>query len=335
MRQSRPPLVRMQHIDREIRSARYPNCSRVAGYFDVSRKSIQRDIDFMRFRLHAPIEYDRKKRGYIYIGDWTLDPTSFLDHQELEALAATSKVLAPYNGTPYYDEVSRAIDKLMQYLPATCSGDTLFEIYSFENPAPSTQVDEGVFALLERAMRNRQKVTMIYRSSSRNATTERTVQPYRLHFDQSVATWYLIAYCENRCDIRTFAVCRIHDINITTDHFVIPDSFSITDYLQKAFQQTNGIREYDIAIHFTPYQSQWIREHCWHPTQEIQEHDDGSLTLTLKVSALEAVKRWVMRYGAQAEVLEPEELRDMVKLEVREMGAVYGNGVSDVKNTKL
>jgi proteasome accessory factor B len=319
----------MQHIDREIRSNRYPTCSRIAGYFDVSRKSIQRDIDFMRFSLRAPIEYDRKKRGYTYIGEWKLDPTSFLDHQESEALAATSKVLTQYNGTPYYNEVSRAIDKLMQYLPASCSGETLLDIYSFDNPAPATQVDEGVFALLDRAARNRQKVTMIYRASSRNATTERTVHPYRLHFDQSGATWYLIAYCEYRHDIRTFAVCRIHDLKITSDHFVIPDSFSITDYLQKAFQQTNGNREYDISIRFTPYQSQWIREHRWHPTQEIHEHDDGALTLTLKVSALEAVKRWVMRYGAQAEVLQPEELREMIKMEVREMDVVYGKNDSN------
>ncbi|NTV06820.1 MAG: WYL domain-containing protein, partial [Chlorobiaceae bacterium] len=39
---------------------------------------------------------------------------------------------------------------------------------------------------------------------------------------------------------------------------------------------------------------------------------------------LDAVKRWIMHYGAQAEVLEPKELRDMVRLEVREMGEVYG-----------
>jgi len=325
MRRSRPPLVRIQHIDRELRSNRYPNCTRIARYFDVSCKSIQRDIDFMRDMFHAPIDYDRKKRGYFYTEEWVLDPSSFLDQQEMEALAVTFRVLSQYSGTPYYEEISRAIEKLMQYLPVSFTEDGLFEVYSFENPVAASSIDKEIFSLLERAVRNCLKVTMTYNVSSRREITERTVQPYRLHYDQSGATWYLIAFCEIRQEVRTFAICRIHNLLITSDHFTIPDSFSISEYLEKAFDQTTGHAVYDITIRFTPYQSQWIREHRWHPTQQLVENDDGSATLKLTVGALDAVKRWVMRYGAQAEVIEPQELRDMVSQEVREMGEVYGN----------
>ncbi|RPJ78383.1 MAG: WYL domain-containing protein, partial [Deltaproteobacteria bacterium] len=52
--------------------------------------------------------------------------------------------------------------------------------------------------------------------------------------------------------------------------------------------------------------------------------EDGSVTLNLNVAALDAVKRWVMRYGKEAEVLEPRELRMMVMEEVKKMGKVYG-----------
>ncbi|HWQ88473.1 MAG TPA: WYL domain-containing protein, partial [Desulfitobacteriaceae bacterium] len=55
----------------------------------------------------------------------------------------------------------------------------------------------------------------------------------------------------------------------------------------------------------------------------IEEHENGSITLHMKVSALDAVKRWVMRYGKEAEVVEPEELRDMIRVEVTKMGAIY------------
>ena len=66
MRQSRPPLVRMQYLHQQLQSNHYPNCSRVAEYFEVSSKSIRRDVDYMRDLLHAPIEYNKKKRGYYY-----------------------------------------------------------------------------------------------------------------------------------------------------------------------------------------------------------------------------------------------------------------------------
>jgi predicted DNA-binding transcriptional regulator YafY len=279
----------------------------------------------MRDMFHAPIDYDRKKRGYFYTEEWVLDPSSFLDQQEMEALAVTFRVLSQYSGTPYYEEISRAIEKLMQYLPVSFTEDGLFEVYSFENPVAASSIDKEIFSLLERAVRNCLKVTMTYNVSSRREITERTVQPYRLHYDQSGATWYLIAFCEIRQEVRTFAICRIHNLLITSDHFTIPDSFSISEYLEKAFDQTTGHAVYDITIRFTPYQSQWIREHRWHPTQQLVENDDGSATLKLTVGALDAVKRWVMRYGAQAEVIEPQELRDMVSQEVRELGEVYGN----------
>lgn len=314
----------MQHIDRELRGNRYPNCTRIAQHFEVSCKSIQRDIDFMREMLNAPIEYDSRKKGYFYREPWRFDPSSFLNRQELEALAATSKVLVQYQGTPYYEEVSRALEKLMHSLQVSCSGDGVFDIYSFDTPAPACEVDQDDFALIDQAVRNRVKVSMVYKSSSRQAVTERIVHPYRIHYDQGSGTWYLIAFCEYRNEVRTFVICRIQHLRLTDDRFSVPVTFIIDHYLQQAFNLTSGGADYDDVIHFTPYQSQWIREHRWHSTQQIEEREDGSITLHMKVSALDAVKRWVMRYGKEAEVVEPEELRDMIREEIMGMGEVYG-----------
>lgn len=322
MRQSRPPLVRMQHIDRELRNNCYPNCTSVARYFETSRKTIQRDIEYMRDMLDAPIEYDKKKKGCFYNKEWTFLPSAFLDRQEAEALKATKKVLSQYQGTPYYQEISSALDKVLQYLPASCSENGILDIYSFEQ-APSSEIDTKSFTLLDEAIRNSRKIAIAYRAPSKQAKTERTVHPYRLHYDQSKSTWYLIAFCELRQATRTFAVNRIRSITPCATGFTIPESFSIEKYLEQTFDQCAGVEEQAIVIRFTPYQSQWIKEHRWHPTQQIEEHEDGSITLHMKVSALDAVKRWVMRYGKEAEVVEPEELRDMIRDEVRVMGEIY------------
>jgi len=312
----------MQHIDRELRNNCYPNCTTVARYFEASRKTIQRDIEYMRDLLQAPIEYDKKKTGYFYNKEWTFLPSAFLDRQEAEALKATKKVLSQYQGTPYYQEISSALDKILQYLPASHSENGILDIYSFEQPA-SSEIDTKSFTLLDEAIRNSRKIAIAYRAPSKQAETERTVHPYRLHYDQSKSTWYLIAFCELRQATRTFAVNRIRSIAPCATGFTIPESFSIEHYLEQTFDQCTGVEEYAIAICFTPYQSQWIKEHRWHPTQQIEEHEDGSITLHMNVSALDAVKRWVMRYGKEAEVLEPEELRDMIRDEVRVMGEMY------------
>lgn len=322
MRQSRPPLVRMQHIDRELRNNGYPNCNRVARHFEVSSKSIQRDIEYMRDMLNAPIDYDKKKKGYFYKQHWTFLTSAFLDRHEAEALIATKKVLSRYQGTPYYQEISSALDKVLQYLPPSHSENGILDIYSFEQPS-SAEIDTKSFMLLDEAIRNSRKVAITYHAPSKQEKTERTVHPYRLHYDHSKSTWYLIAYCELRQATRKFAVTRIRSITPCATGFTIPESFSIDNYLEQAFDQCAGVEVYAIAICFTPYQAQWIKEQRVHSTQKIEEHEDGSITLYMHVGALDAVKRWVMRYGKEAEVLEPQELRDMVRLEVREMGERY------------
>ncbi len=331
MKQSRPPLVRIQFIDQQLKENRYPNCSSVAGYFEVSTKSIQRDIEYMRDVLHAPIAYDQKLRGYFYeTPGWGFLPAAIWEQAEAEALMATKKVLAQYQGTPYYDEVCRALDKVRQYLPENSAADEFFKVYSIEQ-STALAVEPRTFATLETAIRSRLKITMTYRASWNQEVTERTVHPYTLRYSPVRETWYLIGFCELRNDIRTFALGRIRTISRTSKRFAVQDGFSLDTYLDKTFEQVHENELQTVSIRFTPYQAQWIREHRWHPTQSVAEHENGGLTLTMKVGALEAIRRWIMRYGSEAEVLEPQELREMIKYELATMGMMY----EDVRAVKL
>lgn len=323
MRQSRPPLVRMQYMHQQLQSNRYPNCTRVAEYFEVSSKSIQRDVDYMRDLLHAPIGYNQKKRGYYYEKPgWDFLPSTLLERGEAAALIATKKVLAQCQGSPFYDEVGRALDKMRQYLPDSSDVNEFLNIYSFEKPSPPA-FDPRFFATIEDAIRSRLKITITYRASWNQEVTERTIHPYMFHYSQMQDTWYLIGYCELRDNIRTFAISRIRTLSPGTKHFTIPDSFSFETYIENTFDQIHDNEPENVAIRFSPFQSQWIREHRWHHTQEVEELPDGSMILKMKVGALDAVKRWVMRYGSEAEALEPLELREMIKHELLATGRMY------------
>lgn len=331
MRQSRPPLVRIQYLDQQLKENRYPNCTEVARYFEVSSKSIQRDIDYMRDMLQAPIAYDMKKRGYYYEKPgWAFLPAAIWERREAESLMATRKVLARYQGTPYYDEVCRALDKVRQYLPEQSAADGFFDVYSIEQTT-SLPVDPKLFATVESAIRGKLKLSMSYRASWNQSVTERTVHPYLFRYSQVRETWYLIAFCELRNDIRTFALGRIRTLALTSKRFTIAKGFSLDGYIDKTFDQIHKDELHDVAIRFTPYQSQWIREHRWHPTQVIEEHRNGGLTLRMRVGALDAIRRWIMRYGSEAEVLEPQELREMIKYELLVMEGMY----EDVRAVKL
>jgi len=63
---SRPPLYRFQEIFHAIKTGRYPNRTQLARTIEVTTKTIQRDIDYMRYQLNVPIEFDYARGGYYF-----------------------------------------------------------------------------------------------------------------------------------------------------------------------------------------------------------------------------------------------------------------------------
>jgi len=63
---SRPPLARMLRLHEWLMGNRYPNCRRLAEEFEVSAKTVQRDVNFMRDQMGLPIEYDKRRFGFHY-----------------------------------------------------------------------------------------------------------------------------------------------------------------------------------------------------------------------------------------------------------------------------
>ena len=140
----------------------------------------------MRDMLGAPIVYDEHRRGFYYEKEWHFLSALRLEHHKAEALMATKKVLSLYQGTPYYHEVSRALDKVLRYLPGTVSEDALLDIYSFGHPDATTE-SIRYFDTLELALRERRKVVITYNALSKSGECSLlTIHPYRLHYSQQI-----------------------------------------------------------------------------------------------------------------------------------------------------
>ncbi len=74
-----------------------------------------------------------------------------------------------------------------------------------------------------------------------------------------------------------------------------------------------------VRLRFKAHAARYVREKDWHPTQKVRVNGDGSLTLTFRVNHLLEVKRWVLSFGADCEVLAPKELTEQIYSEVRIM----------------
>ena len=83
---SRPAIWRVMEIHKIIRGGRFPNCRTLAAKIEVTPKTIQRDISFMRDQLGLPLEYHAIKHGFFYSQEVHEFPMLQLSRNDLVAL---------------------------------------------------------------------------------------------------------------------------------------------------------------------------------------------------------------------------------------------------------
>lgn len=309
-------LERLVTMDALIRERRFPGVQDFRRLFEVSERTIHNDIAFLRQRLDAPLTFDRTRQGYVYSDPtWPL-PSLLATEGEMVAFFLSIELARRYLGTSFEEPLRKAVAHLSRSLPDEVQVDLahLTQHYTFQSGATANADPTLLTALLE-AIRERWRVTMTYFTASRGERNERVIEPYQLYNVRG--DWQVIAFDHLRWQFRNFAVANIEEWHLDKDErFSRDPQFSPEEYLASGFLAERGDRTFEIAIWFDERQAHYIRKREWHPTQRVEEHAGGALTLRFQSGALGEVQRWVMSYGQHARVLEPAELRAATQAEL-------------------
>ena len=316
MAKFKPQFIRLIYIDRMIsegtRSGRYANCRSLAEGYEVSRRTIQRDIDYMRWQLDAPIEYDPVKRGFHYTEPSYRLPALNISRDDLFAVCIAEKVLLQYEGTPLYERLSAVFAKLQQSLPDNVTVDPswLDDRFTFF-PDAAPQLEPVTWQRCFSALRQSLTIEFDYLIPGYEESHRRRVDPY--HAVGYQAQWYLVGKCHYKNSVRVFAISRMANARATTDHFFVPDDFDFKEYVGPHFGIFRSSEEFEVTVRFSPAAAPYVLERQWHPLQETTELSDGSVEMSFPANHLFEVKRWVLSWGPEASVLQPKELADKVK----------------------
>jgi len=303
-----PQLRRLMWALNRLRSGQPLKATDLAAEFEVNVRTAYRDIDFLRDEWRVPLEFDRAKNSY-RLTEPLLDlPAVTISEGELLSLFFAEKVVAQYRGTPFEADLKGAFRKIEDLLPGkvSVSPSTLDDYLSFD-PGPLHSPDAAIFRDVLSAQRLRRALLVRYRSLSSNRTRQRRIHPY--HVFNHRGDWYLAAWDEPRKAVRIFALHRIRRATLTTEAYTVPKSFSFRRYMADAFAIQKGDKPVHVAIRFAPRQARWIRERRWHPTARVQEQLDGGLVLHLRIAETSEIRRFVLQFGQEAEVLAPASLR--------------------------
>ena len=299
-------------IHHEIASGSYPNASTMARELEVSSKSIQRDLEFMRDRLNLPLEYDGSRFGYYYTEPVSSFPTLQITEGELVALLIAEKALEQYRGTNFEKPLVSALKKMAAQLPDTVSFNIAEwdQTISFRTSAEPI-LDLEIFDALAKATAARKQLRFDYRKPGQQKPEPRVVDPY--HLANINGEWFLFAFDHARRDIRTFAPARISGVEPTGKTFARPAKFSLEKRLHDSFGVVSGQGDFNVVIRFDEFAAGYIREKRWHPSQQLRELKGGAAELRMKLSSLAEVQRWVLSWGGHAEVIAPRELAASVR----------------------
>ncbi len=322
---TRPQLYRIYYIDRMIRARSYPNTGNLARELGVSRRTILRDVEYLKDSFSAPLEYNARERGYYYTEpEYSLGLLK-LTEGELLSLYLSHQLLAKCRGAPYARPVITAFNKICEHLQEEINIDfgRLAETISFDLE-PLRGEEEKVasnFSDIARAIKNKRQIKIKHYSIAADSSRDRTVDPYMLRYYQGA--WYMFGYCHLRGEMRIFALDRMQELQPTRKAFEIPPGFSPDKYFEDTFQFYKGEEIGSVEIWFSSRQARWIKERKWHPTQRITEHPDGSLTLAFQTSGFSQVKRWVLSFGREARMLAPPKLVEEIAAELGEAAEQY------------
>jgi predicted DNA-binding transcriptional regulator YafY len=145
-----------------------------------------------------------------------------------------------------------------------------------------------------------------------------------LHFFDHNGGLYLFARAQGRADVRMYAVERFRSVEMTEDGYEYPKGFDPAQRLERTFTIFDEETPTTFRIRFSARQAKYIAERRWAKGQKIEKEADGSIIFTMTTMGRWDVIRWLLSYGAEAELLEPKDLRKEITGVLRGALRPYG-----------
>jgi predicted DNA-binding transcriptional regulator YafY len=315
-------------VVRAVKLLSRPNGASIEELIDelgVQKRSVQRLKKTLDEDFHLPLHElegtgEKCKR-------WRIPETATIRLPRIDTIGLTTPELLAiyvlrgvagiYKGSSIMSDIDTAFDKIGAAIAP--ESRKMLEKYSrmfvvapksAKNYAdPDNNIEELSYAIIE------QKTCVVsYHAFGEDVHKTYNINP--LHFFEHDGGLYLIAVIAKYGDLRTLAVERLKKVDETEDHFDYPADFDPERYLSSAFTLYFGEPE-TFKIRFPKDQARYISERIWAVDQKIETRKDGSLILTMTTSGGYDIKKWVLSYGGDAELLEPQWMRDEIVDEMK------------------
>lgn len=319
---------------------------RVGEFHEVDDRTVRRDIKLLINvglgiqEVVTQTEDGRKVSRFKADAMVPISPSIQLDSRELLALLISRSMLKPLSNTLFYEDLKRFFGKIdalihksnLKYL------EEIRESFHFEpGPQWALGVKGEVVDTVRNACEEGHELAFHYEGANGKPPRMRRVGPHFLYFSKGAL--YLVAEDLEEPEAmqpKTFSLARMtrlerldaaYEGNRKSPEELFANSFGI---------YRSGPAE-KIRVRFSPTLAPFIRERRWHASQEIISIPGGGIDLTLEAGITPDLIHWLMGHGAEAEVLEPQSVRNRISEELAAMVSLYPrqNDVRDRKRPRI
>ena len=297
-----------------LSNSRYPvSGKKIQERLECSRATFARIVEDLRDFLGAPIEYDRKYKGYHYAtsGEHPYElPGLWFNASEIQSLLTSYELLKNAQPGLLDQHIGPLRDRIREILKTTGhSGDELGKRVRILKMA-FRKVDDKIFSECANATISRKKLLISYHGRESNQDTERKISPQRLVLYRD--NWYLDALCHLRNGLRTFSVDRTKKATILKERAKTVPEKKLDLHFSESYGIFSGRPKHKAILQFSKSVSPWVSSGQWHPQQEGKFIGDV-FELKIPFSDARELIIDILSYGSSVKVISPPFLRNEIK----------------------
>ena len=293
----------------------------VAGFVAMSRRTVYRDLRALEGEIGIPLWSEDGKWGIV---EGAFLPPLRLTLDEAVAFFLAARLTAQF-ADRYDPDTGAAFQKLAEILPPAVARhlERTVDVLS------SRPLDEHMtrhVRMLSRAWAERRVVELTYDAATYSPgrpPRRSRVHPYMLEASATTRALYLIGFDESRGAVRTFKLQRILELSLAVETYEPPDPAVVQEGLGRAWGVITDQEEVEVALRFDASVASLVTETTWHPTEQVTREAGGSVVWRARVPGTIEIRRWILEWGADVEVLAPPELRVEVAATYRKAAAKY------------
>jgi proteasome accessory factor B len=293
----------------------------VAAFVGMSRRTVYRDLQALEGEIGIPLWSEGGRWGIV---EGAFLPPLRLTLDEAVAFFLAARLMAQF-ADRHEPDIGAAFQKLAEILPPVVARHLERTIDVMASRPPDARLTRHL-RVLARAWAEQRVVELTYDAATYSPgrpPRRSRVHPYLLEASATTRALYLIGFDESRDAVRTFKLQRILEVSVTPDGFDPPDPRLVQESLGRAWGVITDQDEVEVVLRFDAAIAPLVTETTWHPTEQVSREPDGTIVWRARVPGTIEIRRWILSWGSQVEVVAPPELRDEVASTFRAAAARY------------